>query len=127
MTFSRPADVLEKFGVHEGQQVADLGAGSGYYALAASKIVGDSGKVYVVEVQNEILVRLAREAKREHISNIAFLHTDMERPGGTKIADSVVDSALVCNVLFQIENRPEFLEEVRRILKPSGRVLAVDW
>ncbi len=127
MAFSKPAEVIERFGVHEGQVVADLGAGSGFYTFAAAKLVGGSGRVYAIEVQNEVLTRLANQARHEKITNITFLHADMERLGGTKIADNTVDSALVCNVLFQVENKPAFLQEVKRILKPGGRVLAVDW
>lgn len=127
MAFSDPRQILDRFGVHEGQKVADLGAGSGFYTFAVAKLVGGAGTVYAVEVQSEVLARLANQARAEHITNVHFIHADMEQLGGTKIAEHSVDSALICNVLFQVEDRPGFLNEVRRILKPGGRALLVEW
>jgi ubiquinone/menaquinone biosynthesis C-methylase UbiE len=127
MAFSDPQTILDRFGVHEGQVIADLGAGSGFYSIAAAKMVGRSGTVYAIEVQEEVLRRLANHAHHERAVNIHSIHADMEQLGGTKIADRTVDSALVCNVLFQVEDKPGFLAEVKRILKPGGRVLVVDW
>jgi len=47
--------------------------------------------------------------------------------GGSKLRDEAVDAAVVANVLFQIEHKQEFIAEVRRVLKPKGRLLLVDW
>lgn len=127
MAFSSPVDILERFGVHEGQVLADLGVGSGFYTLAAAKLVGSGGRIYAVEIQNEVLTRLTNHGHRERITNIISIHADAEQVGGTKIADMSVDSVLVCNVLFQIEQKPAFVSEIRRILKSGGRVLVVDW
>ncbi len=127
MAFSSPSDILERLGVHEGQVLADLGAGSGFYTFAAAKIVGPAGTVYAVEIQKEVLARLANHARYEHLTNIHFLHGDVDRLRGSHIADNSVDTVLACNVLFQIENTAAFVAEVKRILKSGGRVLVVDW
>jgi ubiquinone/menaquinone biosynthesis C-methylase UbiE len=126
MAFSDPQKNLERFGLQEGHVVADLGAGSGFYTLVAAKMVG-SGTVYAVDVQAELLTRLRGLTAKEKLANVHFVHADAEQKGGTKIKDHTVDVVLMCNVLFQIEQKDDFLEEAKRILKPTGRILLVDW
>jgi ubiquinone/menaquinone biosynthesis C-methylase UbiE len=126
MAFSDPAQILDQVGLSEGHIVADLGAGSGFYTLAAAKLVG-SGKVYAVDVQADLLARIKNAAHAANLHNIEVLHGDMERLGGTRIRECSVDIALICNVLFQVEKKDDFLNEVKRILKPGGRVVLVDW
>jgi ubiquinone/menaquinone biosynthesis C-methylase UbiE len=126
MAFSDPVKNLERFGLQEGHVVADLGAGSGFYTLAAAKMV-KGGTVYAVDVQDELLARLKTAVNQAHQSNVHLVNADIEKIGGTKIRDHIVDAVLVCNVLFQIEKKDDLLEEIKRILKPGGRVLLVDW
>ncbi len=126
MAFSDPKSNLESLGLSEGITIADLGTGSGFYALEAAKMVKD-GKVYAVDVQQELLARLKNTAHQAHVNNIHVIHGNIEKLGGTKIGDNTVDVALVCNTFFQIEHKDEFLKEVSRILKPGGRILLVDW
>jgi len=126
--FAEPQKIIEQFGLKSGMIVADLGAGTGALSFAAAAKVADgNGKVYAVEVQKELLLRLKKDAQDRHISNIEILWGNIEKSGGTKIRDRAVDAVLVSNVLFQVEDRMGFLAEVKRILKPDGRVLVVDW
>lgn len=127
MTFSDPQKNIQQFGLMEGMNVADLGAGSAAYTIAAAEYAGTSGKVYAVEVQKELLSRIKNAAKKEGLSNVEVLWGDIERLGGTKIKDASLDAAIVSNVLFQTEDKQGLAEEVKRILKSSGRVLVVDW
>ena len=67
--------------------VADLGAGSGHYTLAAAKKVGESGRVYAIEVQKDLLTRIKNLAQTEHINNVEVIWGDVENRGGTKLKD----------------------------------------
>ncbi len=127
MAFSDPQKNIEALGISEGSYVADLGAGSGFYSLAAAHMVGAGGKIYAVDVQQEVLTRLKNAAHAAHLANLEIIHGDMERLGGTRLKDQSVDIAFVCNALFQIDHKDDFMNEVKRILKPNGRVLLVDW
>ncbi|MBI5816862.1 MAG: methyltransferase domain-containing protein [Candidatus Yonathbacteria bacterium] len=150
MTFSDPQKNIQQFGLIEGMKVADLGAGSGAYTIAAAGQVGNSGRVYAVEVQKELLSRIKNNAdnaanqtpvssEEKSVStdsvrkvfrgatNVEVIWGDIELPGGTKIKDALLDAVIVSNVLFQAEDKKGLVEEVRRILKPKGRVLVVDW
>ncbi len=124
--FSSPSHNLKQFGLGETLHIADLGAGSGHYTRELARVL-KAGKVYAIEVQKEILERLKNDLSREGITNVEYIWANMEKLGGTKLADGSLDAAVISNVLFQIEDKITFIREVKRILKPSGRVLLIDW
>lgn len=124
--FSDPLSNLRQLGLHENMIVADLGAGTGFYAVAAGRLV-PQGKVYAVEVQKELLGTIQQKVKSEKVNNVECLWGNIEKKGGTKIGDRIVDAVIASNVLFQTEDRDGFIQEIKRILKPGGRVLLIDW
>lgn len=127
MQFSDPTANVLQLGLREGMKVGDLGAGSGHYALAAAKVVGTDGKVYAVDVQEDILTRLRSAAQQRGIRNIETVWGNFEKVGGTTLRDHILDAVILSNVLFQLEHRHGALEEIKRILKPGGRLLVADW
>ncbi|MBX4215498.1 methyltransferase domain-containing protein [Candidatus Parcubacteria bacterium] len=127
MAFALPEQILPELSVNEGDHVADLGAGSGAYALAAAKLAGGSGRVYAVDVQKDMLTKLKNEAASRGIHNLEIIWGDAEAVNGTKLAPHAVDRAIISNVLFQAESKEGLVKEARRILKPNGLALVVDW
>ena len=125
--FSDPQKNLEQFGLSPEAHVADLGSGSGFYTLAAARIVGATGRVYAIDVQKGLLEKVANEARHLKLANVETLCGDLESLEGSRLSEASVDAVLVCNILFQLENKENFLLEIKRILKPKGRVLVVDW
>ena len=125
--FSNPKENVRQFGLSSGMIVADLGAGSGFYAIEAGKAVAPDGKIYAVDIQKDLLDRLKHEAGLAHIRNVEVISGDLEKIGGTKIRDLSVDRVLAANILFMIEDKRSFVAEIKRVLKPKGAVLLVDW
>ncbi|PCI20186.1 hypothetical protein COB64_02650 [Candidatus Wolfebacteria bacterium] len=125
--FSTPDHNIEQFKLREGTIVADLGAGSGFYTMSAARALDGSGKVYAVEVQKDLVSKIKNEAIRSHLNNVEVIWGDIEKVKGTRLADHTVDSAIISNTLFQLSNKESFIEELNRILKPSGKILVVDW
>lgn len=129
--FSDPHEALLQLGLKEGMRVADLGSGTGHYARSAAGVVGPNGKVYAVDIQEDVL----RHAKTEHghlhahhrAGVVESVWGDIERAAGTNLREHSLDAVILANVLFQIQNRPGLLSEVKRILKPGGKLLVVDW
>ncbi|MEK7569640.1 MAG: class I SAM-dependent methyltransferase [Patescibacteria group bacterium] len=124
--FSDPAKNVRALGLNPTAVVVDLGAGTGFYAVAAGHLV-PHGKVYAVEVQKDYLEKIRHKAKEAKLRNIEAIWGNIEKVGGTKLRDAAADAAIVSNVLFQVEDKEKFLEELRRILKPGGKVLLIDW
>lgn len=113
--------------VTPGQQVADLGCGSGYFVIALAKAVGPDGVVTAVDVMNEALESVRARAETMGLKNIHTVRANLEVVGGTKIADGSQDVALLKNILFQSQKRDSIFTEAARITKPGGRVVVIDW
>jgi len=127
LTFTSPEENIKALGVYEGMMVADLGAGIGAYTIPLAEKVGESGRVYAVEVQKDFLTNIKKLAEERGLKNVELLWGDIERLGGTKIKDGAVDAVVISNVLFQAEDKQGLLREARRILKIGGKLLLVDW
>ena len=125
--FSDPASNLAKLGLTDGMKVVDLGAGSGFYSIEAGRKVGASGRVYAIDVQKDLLERLRSHASSQGVNNIEVVWGNAEKIGGTKLREGIADRVIASNILFQIEKHDEFCLEIKRILKPAGKVLVVDW
>ncbi len=106
--------------------VADLGAGSGFYTIPAAEMAS-TGKVYAIEIQKDFLITIKNKALEAHLNNVECLLGDVEKIGGTKIKDKIVDAVIASNILFQVEDKDKFIEETKRILKPGGKLLLMDW
>jgi ubiquinone/menaquinone biosynthesis C-methylase UbiE len=127
MNFANPKENVLQLGLKEGMKVGDLGAGSGHYAVAAAAVVGSSGYVYAVDIQEDILKRVRDLAEEHHHRNVATIWGDFEKLGGTTLRDHTLDAVILSNTLFQLERKDAALAEIKRILKPGGRVLVIDW
>lgn len=125
--FTKPEKNILHLGLREGMRVADFGAGTGFYAKAISPRVGYSGKVYAIEIQKDLVKKLETDVKHLGITNIECIWGDVERNGGTKLADNSIDVVIISNVLFQIEDKLGIIDEVKRILRKGGKVLLVEW
>lgn len=107
--------------------VADLGCGSGAYALEIAGRLGSTGKVYALDVQKALVDKLAGECRRLNLTNVAALWDDLDDANGIGLQDASIDRAVIANVLFQMDDAQKFATEVRRILKPKGMALVIDW
>lgn len=126
-SFSDPKGNVLQLGLKEGMRVADFGAGTGHYAQALAHSVGRNGKVYAIDVQEDILKHLKLNAHEQHRGIIETLWGDIEKPGGTHLRGESLDAVILANTLFQVENRYGLLAEIQRVLKSEGKLLVVDW
>ena len=113
--------------IRSGEIIADLGCGTGHFAIALAKATGPSGMVYAVDVQTGPLESVQVRAEDLNISNIETIHADIEVQNSTGLADSTVSFSLFVNVLFQSTNRSAMIAEGVRILRPKGRIAIIDW
>lgn len=125
--FVVPDVVVSQFHLREGERVADLGAGNGFFLKPLSIAVGPEGKVYACEIQKALVDKLGDFARVSGLSNVHPLWCDLEEVNGIKLPSNSVDAAVLVNTFFMFEQKEVALEEIRRILKPTGVLHIVDW
>ena len=124
-----PTPLLQDIGITRGMTVADLGCGYGFYTLPLSSITGNTGLVYAVDSSRYSLEDLSENLGRNmslngKYSKITALERDISDTG---IAESSVDVAFFANVFHDVEDKKKFIGEVKRILKPAGIAVDLDW
>ena len=124
--FSNPQHNIAELERGEGMIVADLGSGSGHNTIELARRVG-SGKVYAIDIQKELLARVKNNATHGKLHNVEVIWADFDKLHGTGLADASVHRVLASNVLFQLENKDAAISEIKRILKPDGKVYLIDW
>lgn len=127
MAFSQPENIVASLQLPKGIFVADIGCGVGGYTFPLARAVGQSGKVFALDVQQDILDRLHQDAERLGLRNITPVWCNAERYSGTRLRDQSVDMINCANVIFQIEDKLSFFKEIARILKPKGTLLVIEW
>ena len=116
-----------QLGLREGMKVADLGVGTGAYSLALAGIVGDEGRVYAIDIQEDMLKHVSSAALLRGYRTIEAIWGNIEKAGGTKLRDHTLDAVVLSNVLFQIANKEAVIAEIKRIVKSGGKLLVIDW
>jgi ubiquinone/menaquinone biosynthesis C-methylase UbiE len=125
--FFQPEQIITRLEIKSGMKIADFGAGSGYFSIPFSKIVGSSGRVTALEIQKDVLDVLRVRAKNEGLLNIDVIWANIELPRGSKLEDNSQDLVLASNVLFQAEDKNAVMAEAMRILKPGGMFCVIEW
>lgn len=125
--FSAPEKNIEQLHLAKNQIIADFGAGTGAYAIAAAQAMRGTGNVYAIEVQKDLLARLEKACQEAHVGNVSFVWGNIEALGGTKLRDQSVDVVIISNVLFQALDKKTVLEEAHRVLRQGGTLLFIDW
>ena len=120
----RPQLVLDALDIGEGQTIADLGCGSGYYAFRMSQLVGTGGKVFAVDIEPRMLEFVRERAKREGITNIEPIRASLTDPN---LPPNKIDLVLMVDVYHELEHPFEVMQRVREALKPGGRVALVEY
>lgn len=125
--FLEPEQIVKNLGVVAGMSIADFGSGNGYFTIPLAKLVGDSGKVFALDVQRDVLEVVRNRAKTENLLNIEIVWSNLEVLGGSKLPDVSQDMVIISNILFQAEDRPIIFKEAMRVLKPGGALAVFEW
>lgn len=122
-----PSVVVTQFHLKEGDKVADLGAGAGFFLKLLATAVGPSGTVYACEIQKNLAEKLGDVARLQGLDNVTTLWCDLEEVGGIKLRDATLDAAILVNVLFQLQLKEVALTEINRVIRPGGVLHIIDW
>ncbi|MFN0104441.1 MAG: class I SAM-dependent methyltransferase [Bryobacteraceae bacterium] len=119
-----PTKAVAQLGIKAGMTVCDLGAGTGYYAVRMSRLVGPTGKVYAVDIQPRMLELLGKRLAAAGIKNVEpVLGAEAE----TRLAADSQDLILLVDVYHEFSNPQEMLRSIRTALKDSGRLVLLEF
>jgi ubiquinone/menaquinone biosynthesis C-methylase UbiE len=113
--------LLTEFGLKPGRVAADVGCGPGFFTFPMAEIVGPKGRVHAWDISQEMLDYLR---KRNPPENIIIAPSKENR---LPAKDRSIDFILLANLLHETETPIPFLHEIKRILKPQGKVVNWDW
>lgn len=119
-----PSKAIAALKIQQGQTVADIGAGSGYYSVLLAGAVGGTGRVYATDIQPEMLALIKKKLDALPIPQIQLvLGTTTE----SRLPDASVDLALMVDVYHELSEPQAFLRSLRRALKPGGRLVLIEF
>ena len=116
--------LLRELGLKPGMAVADIGAGSGYYARRMAPLVGSSGVVYATDVQPEMIRMLADGAKKAGLANLKPVLGGLQ---SVNLPAASIDLAIMVDVYHELEFPFEVMDSLVRALKPGGRIAYVEY
>jgi SAM-dependent methyltransferase len=116
--------LLRALGLRQGMQVADIGAGTGYYARRIAPLLRPGGNVYAVDVQPEMIGMLTDLAKKAGLENV---HPVLAAEDDVKLPAASIDLAIMVDVYHELAFPYEVMESIVRALKPTGRVALVEY
>jgi ubiquinone/menaquinone biosynthesis C-methylase UbiE len=114
---------MDVLGIREGSNVADIGAGSGWFTVRAARRVGRNGLVYAVEINPDYLKYIEARATREKLSNIRPV---LGREDNPLLPEQSLDAVLVLKTYHEIAQPIRLLKHVKQSLRPNGRLGIID-
>jgi arsenite methyltransferase len=122
--YQKPHEVITALDLKPGEAVADIGAGSGYFTFRLAHHVGDAGRVYAVDVSPDMIVHLNRRIRDLQVKNVVSI---LSAPDDPLLADASIDRFFICDTWHHIENHASYLALVKKMLKPGGQVIMIDF
>ncbi len=122
--YQKPHEVVMALGLKEGDRIADIGAGSGYFALRFARHVGAAGRVLAVDINPDMIVHLNRRIRDAGLDNV---QTILALPDDPLLAPSSVDRVFISETWHHIGDRAHYLALLKSTLRPGGQVIIIDF
>jgi len=122
--YQKPHEVIMALDLKEGERIADIGAGSGYFAFRLARHVGETGRVYAVDVNPDMIIHMNLAIRDMSVGNVT---TILAPPDDPLLADNSIDRFFICDTWHHIENQTKYLGLMKKMLKPTGQVVMIDF
>lgn len=120
--WQKPHEVIEALQLAPSMIVADIGAGTGYFAVRVAHMI-PTGRVYAVDVEPDMVNYVTERARRANLANVTAV---LARTDDPKLP-AQIDLALVVDTYHHIDQRESYFRRLRSDLKPGGRVAIIDF
>lgn len=115
--------VMDILGIQKGKNVADIGAGSGWFTVRAARRVGPNGSVYAVDINPEAIRHIDERARKEKLANVKTILSTADRP---MVPPDAVDAVLMLKTYHEVAHPVELLRNLRSALRADTRIGVID-
>lgn len=122
-SWQKPDEVIALLEIREGAQLADVGAGSGYFTFRFAEVVGPSGRIYAVDVDDDMLEYLTEEISERDVENVEVVRGEFSDP---QLPDGRIDLLFTSNTYHHIQDRSAYFRGVLTDLSTEGRVVILE-
>lgn len=123
-TEERPDVLIDALHIRPGATVADIGSGTGYFTWRLAQRVGPAGKVYAVDVQEDMLDRTKATVAEHKVANVEYVLATESSP---RLPERSIDLAFIAYAYHEFGDPEAMMAAIRRALKPGGRVLVLEY
>jgi ubiquinone/menaquinone biosynthesis C-methylase UbiE len=109
-------NIIEEVGIKKGFKVLDFGCGPGGYVLPVSELIGETGKLYALDVLPVAVGMVKNLVKKNNLRNVETILSDCN----TGLPDNSLDVVLLYDTFHGLDNQNAVLQELHRVLKPNG-------
>ncbi|PIR73799.1 MAG: hypothetical protein COU40_00500 [Candidatus Moranbacteria bacterium CG10_big_fil_rev_8_21_14_0_10_35_21] len=127
MKFIRPQEIIDQLEIEPGMNIADFGCGPGHFSLPLAQKVAEGGMVYALDIVSQKLEAVESRAKNLGINNVIPKRANLEKVNGSGLEAISADWVIIKDILFQNKDKKIILGEAKRILKPEGKILIIEW
>ncbi|MBE7410627.1 MAG: class I SAM-dependent methyltransferase [Leptospiraceae bacterium] len=121
---SMPNEVIQNLKILQGESIADIGSGGGYFAFRFSKEVGANGKVYAVDTDEKLLSYIKNEAEKEKLSNIEFV---LAKENDPNLKEKSINLIFIRNVYHHLPSPEKYFCNLKKALMKNGRIAVIDY
>ena len=122
--YQKPQEVLAALDLKPGEVIADIGAGSGYFTFRMARHVSERGKVYAVDVSPDMILHINRAIRDLRVTNVISILADPDDP---LLPVTSVNRLFFSDSWHHIENQTKYLSLMKKLLKPNGEVVMIDF
>lgn len=122
--WDRREDIIRHLRLRPGQRIADVGAGTGFFAMLMAEVVGPEGRVYAVDITPSFVTETEQRAKDRGLSNVVGIIND---PLSTQLPADSVDLVFISDTYHHFEYPQSTLRSIYEALTPEGELVVIDF
>jgi ubiquinone/menaquinone biosynthesis C-methylase UbiE len=122
--WQNPLSIFKQLGLKAGCTFIDIGCGEGFFSLPAAEIVGSSGRVFALDINNVAIATLKREAQKRKLANLTLVTGKAEE---TILCKSCADFVFFGIVLHDFDDPNRVLANARAMMKLHSCLVDIDW
>jgi arsenite methyltransferase len=119
----QPERVIAALGIKPGDRIADLGAGGAYFTFRFADAVGETGMIYAIDVDPDMVEYLKSRAAADGYRNVEVIQATGDDPG---LPPASIDLLFTCNTYHHLADRSAYFARAKAALRPGGRVAIID-